>query len=319
MGYIYFPQFKRGRKGIKIHPGLTILEHIRKANIEIDAECGGIGKCGKCVVRIEKGHENLNPPTIVEKNFPLTEKERLACQARVIKDKEDIIVYIKSFGKYEILKYGLEREVPLCPVFYREGGKIVKDGEEIDDYRGKIYGLAIDVGTTTVVFDLVDLEKGDVLATVAKTNPQISYGNDVISRIEYVLVDKENHRYLNEEEKKLRIRQLQKVVIDMINTSLNEISERMGEDISQYIYDVVVVGNPTMRNLFFGIDVSSLGIIPFEPTHKESIIRKPEEIGLKINKKGQIYGVSLIGGHAGADAVANVLACEMYKLSLIHI
>ncbi|HDD64655.1 MAG TPA: (2Fe-2S)-binding protein, partial [Firmicutes bacterium] len=78
MGYVYFPQFEKGKKGIRIHSGLTILEHARKSGIEINAECGGIGKCGKCVVRIEKGNENLNPPTDLEKNFSLKEDERLA-------------------------------------------------------------------------------------------------------------------------------------------------------------------------------------------------------------------------------------------------
>jgi len=313
MSRIYFPQFKKGRDGFKIHPGLTILDIAQRNNIKINAECGGNGTCGKCVVRIEKGMENLSPLNNIEKKFNLSNKERLSCQARIIKDSGDIVVYIKSFGRYEILKSGLEREIEISPVFYKKGNKVYREKEEIDEYRGKIYGLAIDVGTTTIVFDLVDLENGNVIATVAKTNPQISFGNDVISRIEYVLIDKEKGKYVEKDKRKERIKILQEVVINSINNSLKEISEKDGEDISQYIYEAVIVGNPTMRNLFFGIDVSSLGVIPFEPERKESITVKPEELGLNINKKGQVYGVSLIGGHAGADTVADVIACEMYK------
>jgi len=313
MGYVFFPQYKKGKDGIKIHPGLTILDYVRKAGIEMNAECGGIGKCGKCAVRIEKGEKNLNNLTPAEKNFSLGEKERLACQTRIIKDEEDMVIFIKNFGKYEILKYGMERKVPLSPGFYHNENKVMQDGREIEDYKGKIYGLAIDVGTTTIVFDLVDLETGDILETVAKTNPQISYGNDIISRIEYTLIDKQNKKYLEEKKREKRTQSLQKVLIKLINQSLEEVSRRNGEDISQYIYEVVVVGNSTMRNLFFGLDVSSLGIIPFEPDRKEAIIKKPEEIELKINPKGQVYGAALIGGHVGADILADILASEIYK------
>ena len=310
---IYFPQFKNGKSGFKIHPGLTILDIAQRNDIKINAECGGKGTCGKCVVRIEKGIENLSPLNNIEKKFKLSNNERLSCQARIIKDDGDIVVYIKSFGEYEILKFGMEREVPVCPLFYRKNGKIYRGEKEIDDDRGKIYGLAIDVGTTTVVFDLVDLENGNVIATIAKTNPQISFGNDVISRIEYVSVDKVQKRYLSEDEKKERIKKLQKVVVDMINNSIEEISEKYGENFKENIYYVVVAGNSTMRNLFFGIDVSSLGVSPYEPVNKEPIILKPEEVGLEINEKGEVYGIPLIGGHIGADIVSDILASGIYQ------
>jgi len=310
---IYFPQFKNGKSGFKIHPGLTILDIAQRNNIKINAECGGNGTCGKCVVRIEKGMENLSPLNNIEKKFKLSNNERLSCQARIIKDSGDIVVYIKSFGRYEILKFGMERKVPVCPLFYRKNGKIYRGEKEIEEYREKIYGLAIDVGTTTIVFDLVDLENGNVIATIAKTNPQISFGNDVISRIEYVSVDKVQKRYLSEDEKKGRIKKLQKVVIDMINNSIEEISEKYGENFKENIYYVVVAGNSTMRNLFFGIDVSSLGISPYEPLNKEPITVKPEEVGLEINDKGEVYGIPLIGGHVGADIVSDILASGLYQ------
>ncbi|MFH2068323.1 MAG: ASKHA domain-containing protein [Candidatus Omnitrophota bacterium] len=310
---IYFPQFKQGKTGTRIHPGLSILDLARNSGVKINAECGGQGKCGKCIVRIEKGKENLNELTHAEKNFKLGANERLACQTTIIRELKDMSVFMKSFGEYEILKSGTEKEVPVNPVFYKKGDKVFKNEEEIDKYQGKIYGLAIDVGTTTLVFDLVNLENGDVIATVAKTNPQISYGNDVISRIGFTLVDEEKGRYFKENERTERVRILQETVVESINSSIKEISERCEEDILRYIYEAVVVGNPTMRNLFFGFDVASLGLIPFEPGHKESVIKKPEEIGLLINSKGRVFGAPLIGGHAGADTVADVLASEIYK------
>ncbi|MCM8832933.1 MAG: ASKHA domain-containing protein, partial [Candidatus Omnitrophica bacterium] len=179
----------------------------------------------------------------------------------------------------------------------------------IDIYREGIYGLAIDIGTTTIVFDIVNLENGDIIGTIGKTNPQIIYGNDVISRIEYAMVNKKEKRFLNEEEKQKKLFELQKVVVDLINQEI----EKFNNEISEKIYEVVVAGNPTMRNIFLLIDISTLGKIPYEPKNPESIIKKPEEIGLKINKNGEIFGLPLIGGHVGADIVADILASEIYK------
>ena len=319
MGKIYFPQSKIGKKGFPIETGLTILDIAQRNNIQLSAECGGQGKCGKCVVRIEKGKRNLSPLNKIEEKFFLSDNERLACQTKIIKDNGDIVVYIKDSGRYEILKFGMGRKIPICPRFYKKKENVYKEGEIIDVYRGNIFGLAIDVGTTTVVFDIVNLENGNIIATVAKTNPQISFGNDVISRIEYVSIDKNQKRYLNDEEKRERVKKLQRVIIEEINNSIDEISGKYGENFSEKIYSVVVSGNPTMRNLFFGIDVSSLGVSPYEPVHKEEIIVMPEEIGLRINKNGDVYGIPLIGGHVGGDIVADILASEIYKNEEISI
>lgn len=313
MGKIYFPQFKNGKNGFPIHPGLTILDVAQRNNIKINAECGGNGTCGKCIVRVEKGIDNLSPVNNLEKKFSLSNNERLACQARIIKDNGDMVIYVKSFGKYEILKFGVEREIPICPSFYKKNGKVFNKEKEIDVDRGNILGLAVDIGTTTVVFDLVNLENGNVIGTVAKTNPQISFGNDVISRIEYTTVDKNEKRYLSDKEKEERVKKLQSVIVNMINNSIDEISKKYEENFSEKIYSVVVAGNSTMRNLFFGLDVSSLGTTPYEPVHKEAITVSPEKIGLKINKNGEVYGMPLIGGHVGADIVADILASNLHN------
>ncbi|MCM8817877.1 MAG: ASKHA domain-containing protein [Candidatus Omnitrophica bacterium] len=309
MSRIYFLQFKNGKDGFEIQPGLTILDYAQKLKIKINAECGGIGKCGKCVVRIEKGEENLNQLTSAEKKFDLGQKYRLACQAKIIKDLSDIVVYIKDFGKYEILKYGKGKIVEIFPFYKRKGNNVYKNGEKVDIYRGGIYGLAIDIGTTTIVFDIVNLENGNIIGTVAKTNPQIIYGNDVISRIEYTMVDKKEKRFLNEKERKEKIYELQKVVVKMINDEI----KKFDKEIFDKIYEVVIAGNSTMRNIFFIIDVSTLGKIPYEPLNPESLIRNPDEIELKMNKNGEIYGLPLIGGHVGADIVADILASEIYN------
>jgi uncharacterized 2Fe-2S/4Fe-4S cluster protein (DUF4445 family) len=305
MSKIYFPQYKIGKRGFQLHKGLTVLEQIRKAGIRINAECGGKGKCGKCRVRIEKGSKSLNELTKSEESFSLSSDERLACQAKVIRDKRGIIVFIKESGKYAILKTGLDRDLVLNPLTIPQDGKVVQDGEVIDDYKGKIYGLAVDVGTTTLVFQIVNLESGEIVDTIAKTNPQIIYGGDVISRIGYISINKNRIVYLTPKEREKKLKELQRCVIDGINQSLKEFAP--------YIYEAVIVGNSTMRNIFFGLDIFSLGLRPYEPVHKEPIVKSAKELGLNIFPKGKVYGAALIGGHAGADTLANILASEIYK------
>ncbi|MCK4262276.1 DUF4445 domain-containing protein, partial [bacterium] len=106
--------------------------------------------------------------------------------------------------------------------------------------------------------------------------------------------------------------ELQKTVMKVVNDSLEELEREKGE-IRKYIYDVVAVGNSTMRSIFFGQDVSSLGVIPFEPLSPVPISKKAPDIGLAINPGGNVYGPPLIGGHAGADALADILASRMYE------
>lgn len=308
MSKIYFPQYKKGKKGLELEKDASILDHIRKLDIEINAECGGVGTCGECVVRIEKGAKALNRLTNAEKIVALQKNERLACQAKIEEIRGEIVVFVKETGKYKILKTGLGKKIDLDPVISVEDDKVFYGEEVLDKYRGRIYGLAVDVGTTTLVFEIVDLQTGRIIETIAKTNPQIIYGGDVVSRIEYTMVNKKTHSYLKENETAKKLKELQKSVIGGINKSLKKFKA-----FSPYIYEAVVVGNSTMRNIFFGIDISSLGLKPYEPLHKQPIVKNAEELGFAIFPKAKVYGAPLIGGHAGSDALADILTSEIYK------
>ena len=324
MNKIFFPQYKKGRKGIALHEGLSVLEYLRKAGIEINSQCGGRGRCGKCVVRVGRGEKNLNKRTKTERKFPLSFQERLACQAKISPHQKlwcgDVAVFIKESGKYQILKDTLAPNRPpskqwrtgsgfgLNPLTISRNGKVIHDGKVIDKYKGKIYGLAVDVGTTTLVFQIINLQTGEIVKTIAKTNPQIVYGGDVISRIEYAIVHKNKLAYLSHDERRTKLKELQKCVMDSINESLKKF-----KNITPHIYEAVIVGNSTMRSIFFGIDVFSLGLRPYEPINKGPSVKRAKEIGLKISPKGRVYGAPLIGGHAGSDTLANILASGIYE------
>ena len=302
MARVFFPQYRKGRKGIEAFRG-SILDHARKLGVEIASECGGLGTCGRCVVRVEKGAEALNEKTNPERDQELGPDERLACQARILNPDVDVTAIIKDFGDYAILSESLETETELNPVVSRTGQTVRHEsGEELDRYRGEILGLAIDVGTTTLVGQVLDLEDGRVVATFARKNPQIAYGNDVISRIAHTTSHETG------------LQELQQAVVRGINEELSRLDREKG-CAWKYIYDVVAVGNSTMRNIFFGHDVQTLGVIPFEATRPESVEKKAPEIGLSVNPGAHVYSPPLIGGHAGTDALADILACGMYKNS----
>jgi uncharacterized 2Fe-2S/4Fe-4S cluster protein (DUF4445 family) len=310
MARIYFPQYARGRDGAELHPGETVLEHIRRiGGVEISSECGGQGICGKDIIRIERGASSLTEPTQVEEHFlklgGLRSGQRLACQAKIASDRQDLYVYIPDFGKYTILSDFVETEVELEPCVFRENGRVVhSSGHDLGSYDGNILGLAIDIGTTTLVMQVVDLQTGENIGKpLASKNPQIAYGNEVISRIGYT-IDHENG-----------LKELQQAVIDGINQSLWELEKRLGEEnsIKRHIYEVTAVGNSTMRNLFFGEDVRSLGVIPFEASSRSALSKKAAEIGLDVHPEALVYGPALIGGHAGSDCLADIIATRLYK------
>jgi len=311
MARMMFPQYARGRDGIELVAGQTVLDHIRQiGGVEIDAECGGRGTCGKDVIRVDRGAEYLTGITKPEKALAeagvLKSGRRLACQARVAEDKHDISVFIPDFGKYTILTESLDTGVELAPCVSVADGRVVyHTGTDLGPYRGKLYGVAIDVGTTTLVMQVVDLETGkNIGKPMASKNPQIAYGNDIISRIGYTIDNADG------------LEEIQSVVVDGINKTLAELERQLGaeaDSIRGYIYDVVAVGNSTMRSIFFGQDVRDLGLIPFEPASKAAVTTDAARLGLAVHPQAQAYGPFLIGGHAGADCLADIISTKLYE------
>jgi len=298
---IFFPQFRRGKPGMQTFRG-TILEHASKLGIEVNSECGGKGTCGQCVVRIAEGAEGVSPATEAEKQFDLGPSERLACQAEIVRPG-DLRVFVKNVGRYSVLSETIEREIDLEPFVRVSEGRVRAgrgEGErDLGPYAGKLYGLAVDVGTTTLVSQLVDLESGEVLAIAAQRNPQAGYGDDIISRIDHTMRNEGG------------LAELQGAVIGGVNQQVAQFADEQGID-PLLIYEVVAAGNPTMRDLFFGVEVQTLGVIPFEPMSTEPINRSAADLGLTINPGANVYGPSLIGGHAGADCLADIMAADLH-------
>ena len=300
---VIFPQYARGRDGIDIEEGATLQDHIHKLGIQISSACGGRGQCGKCVVRVDGGSESLSGKTQAEQDLSLADEERLACQATVISNNQDIVLFVKAAGEYTVLTDSIEGRVPIDPFIYRKGDYVhLRNGREVPlgRYEGELLGLAVDVGTTTLVAQILDVESGEEVVTLACKNPQAAYGDDVISRIGYT----DQHRG--------GLARLQSAVVESVNSMLRDFEETRDEKLSNHIYEVVVVGNPTMRNVFFGRSVHSLGTSPYEPEDKSPINQRAQDLGLQINPEANVYGAPLVAGQVGADCLGVILACDLY-------
>jgi len=274
--------------------GRTILSYLQELGIEIDASCAGEGKCGQCIVEVDAPPDALSAVTDSERKFIKAENQRLACQARILRTDEQIYVRVPKSGYY-ILESGEYRWIPIEPFVHREGERVFYNSTYMGEYTGALYGIAIDIGTTTLAAYLVDLETGKVVSVSSRQNPQTKYGNNVISRIEYA-------------------RQGHDILVREIRTAVNEMIANMSDvtKAKDNIYELVIVGNPVMRDLFFGFSVESLGKSPYEPESTEPALTTAKELQLTANPEARVYGLPLIGSFVGADALAVVLATEMY-------
>ncbi len=162
-------------------------------------------------------------------------------------------------------------------------------------FQNSAYGLAVDVGSTTIAMHLCDLSSGAVVASAGMMNPQIRYGEDLMSRVSYVMMNPGGATSLTQ------------VVRDGLNELINEVCEQ-AQVTSDSILNAVFVGNPIMHHLLLGIDPTELGGAPFALTTNSGLTLWASEIGLSSNPDGRVYFLPCIAGHVGADTSAVILS-----------
>ncbi|HLC04630.1 MAG TPA: ASKHA domain-containing protein [Anaerolineales bacterium] len=162
-------------------------------------------------------------------------------------------------------------------------------------YVEGVYGLAVDVGSTTVVAHLCDLRTGAVLATEAMMNPQVRYGEDLMSRVSYGMMNPQG------------VERMHRAVVRGVNELAEKAAAVAGLTMTD-IMDVVVVGNTIMHHLFLGIDPVELGGAPFALAVAAPLDLKAREVGLNLNPAAMVHVLPCIAGHVGADHVAVLLA-----------
>jgi uncharacterized 2Fe-2S/4Fe-4S cluster protein (DUF4445 family) len=168
------------------------------------------------------------------------------------------------------------------------------------------YGMAFDIGTTSIVGNLMDLDSGEQLAAVGSVNPQAIYGGDLMSRIAYAQFD----------EKKLTT--LRARALTAINDFIKEACEEAGVS-RDHIYKIVLVGNTCMHHIFLGVDVSYVGLAPYAPTVRDSLTIPAQELPLKGAPNAMICMLPIVAGFVGADTMAAVLATRIHESDGIRV
>ncbi|MCE5250728.1 ASKHA domain-containing protein [bacterium] len=168
---------------------------------------------------------------------------------------------------------------------------------EPGDTTGRLYGIAFDIGTTTVVGTVIELMTGREVSHASRLNAQVVYGEDTISRIKYAIENPNGRRDLAEK------------IQGIINEIVAEAAEKAGID-SHEIYEAVFVGNTTMSHLFLGFNPEGLSMIPFVPVTNAPVNLRAIDAGVGINPRGNIYVLPGIAGFVGSDTVGVMLACN---------
>ena len=223
-------------------------------------------------------------------------------------DLERLVDALRSqWGLYDVM--GDLRSLQMLQPALRKGGwKVtcaVYHGDERERpritqvwpgyYEGTVYGLAFDLGSTTIAAHLCDLQSGDVVASTGIMNPQIRFGEDLMSRVSYSMMNPGGHL------------EMTAAVRDAINLLITQIC---GEAMiaPDLIMEAVFVANPVMHHLLLGIDPVELGQAPFALATSKSMTLWAREIELKMHDDARIYFLPCIAGHVGADCAAVALS-----------
>jgi|WetSurMetagenome_2_1015567.scaffolds.fasta_scaffold00334_23 uncharacterized 2Fe-2S/4Fe-4S cluster protein (DUF4445 family) len=243
----------------------SLLEVLRDEGFMVTAPCGGSGRCGKCVVSI--------------KGFG----RRRACRFLVEKPLD---VKLPPQPKPFILETGsAERRSPL-----RTPRRV-----PLNKIR---YGLAIDIGTTTVVMYLENLEAKTTIGINSFANPQSAFGNDVISRIHYCMKHTSG------------LDELRECLIDKVNTSISDLLRRTGVR-RDGIVSAAIVGNPAMSHIFLGVNPRSIAFAPFRPRFTELQRKTGGQCRLLMNPAGLVLVLPAVSGFVGSDITAGIASTPM--------
>ncbi len=313
------PDAIHGRERRPLVAGRSLFDYADDLAVLVPASCRRTGRCHECIVAIQAGAPALSPRTAEERFLP--GEFRLACRA--------VIERVDSDVEFSVLRRRLRiLMAPEGPPLEVDPSVSVADGrirvvgrddtgeaesvdrgaegvdrwEDLGPVQGRLVGLAVDLGTTSVVLELVDLATGVTLAAGAFENPQRFGGSDVMSRISY---DSDHPG------------ELRQAVRRALNHELKQLYAGLRIGRSEVV-EAVVVGNSTMRDLFFGLDVGPLGRHPYRSTTETelrtgrrastAIVRRAHELGLLVHPRARVIGGPLIAGHVGADAAADLVA-----------
>jgi len=171
---------------------------------------------------------------------------------------------------------------------------------EAGDTHDKLFGLAVDIGTSRITCSLLDLNSGARLAHMSVENPQIAYGEDILTRVTFSQSGGANGK------------QLQQTIVAGINELTQNLCSKANVD-PLNVYEAVLVGNTVMHHLALGMDTKYLARSPFLPVVRESLSVRGTEFGLKINPNALAHFLPIIDAFVGGDAVGDIISSNLYR------
>jgi len=267
-----------------VSAGASLFDCAEAIGIQVPTSCVKQGKCRECLLEVEEGGDYLSGRTPEEAH--LGGNFRLACRTRII-------------------DAGGEGTVR-CHTMRRGSMRVVDEATDLPDVELRLdsrvargYGIALDLGTTTVAMRLYNLETGALVASQSFENPQRFGGSDIMARIQY-----DTHH---------KGRLLQRTLLGYLGHAI----ERFPVP-PESIVEMTVAANTTMRDLFFGLDVHSIGQKPYRSSTEHdlkagkrgttALATEAKRLRLPIHPEARVYGLPLLGSHVGADAAACLLA-----------
>lgn len=242
---------------------------------------------------VRKYHLEVDPPSLAD---PLGDAERL------------LKALMQTYGLRGVeLAYPVLRELPrtlrdarwdVTATVWDWGKPTIIDVEA--GYVEKSYGVAVDIGTTTVVGYLTELDTGQVVATESMANPQIAFGEDVMARISYTM------------EKTGGRQQMREAILQGLNQIISRACAE-AEVNPQQVAEMTVVGNTAMHHLFLGIEAGFVAKAPFPPAMHRHYDLKAQDLGLEINPAANVHILPIEAGFVGADNVGALIATEPYN------
>ena len=298
------PEIIHGIDRRPLEAGKSLFDYADEVAIAVPQSCGRSGRCRECVVEVRQGADALSPRTEAEAYLP--EDFRLACQACVVAIDQDIEFAIIR-RRMHILEATSETSSEIDPLVTTDGDAVLYDGLPLDRARGRLLGLAIDVGTTTVVFRVIDLVSGHTVTGGAFENPQRFGGSDVMSRITY----EATHPGA-----------LRQALRRALNSALKEVYAQTGID-RHCVYEAMIVANSTMRDMFFDLDVAPIGHMPYKSVTELAmargdadstwLTRLAHELGIYMHPQGRVVGAPLVASHVGGDVAADLVSTELAR------
>ncbi|MDR3182561.1 MAG: ASKHA domain-containing protein [Planctomycetaceae bacterium] len=281
--------FINEQKGAAVPSATTVLDAARQLNVVLESPCNGVGTCGKCKVQI-------NAETVLACRTKITQNITVFTQTKEIENKT-----------LKILASGKSFEYPLKPFISKTfdgektlvygGDKIL--GTETGDTANSLYGIAVDIGTTTLVTAIIDLTSGKETAAESRLNPQSAYAQDVLSRIHFC-------------NSSGGLTTLQKTLTDTLNEMFAAAAAKAGVS-TQHIYEIVYSGNTAMLHLACGVSPKPLGQYPYVSQIQGGEHIPSANLSLNISPFGLVYLPPVISAFIGADITSGILVSQLFE------